>query len=103
VSNLLPGESEKLMPDSKKPLDEKDKKPLPPQPKWFEVRTEVLLPATLTFRVYAKDAEDALAHTRNASPNSVKYRLAGKRNLKATVIEVGTAMVKLVKNLTGWR
>jgi hypothetical protein len=75
-----------------------------PENQWYEVRVECQVPATAIFRVYAKDPEDALNRAKNASPSGIKYKLAGRRNLKATVIEVGTAIAKLVKTLSGgWR
>jgi hypothetical protein len=70
---------------------------------YWDVKIEATLPATLTYRVLAETPEEAIQLTKNMNPSGVKYKLAGKKNLKATVYNAGTMMVKLVKNLMGWR
>jgi hypothetical protein len=73
-----------------------------PEKKYYDVKVEATLPATLTYRVLAETPEQAIQLTKNMSPTGVKYKLAGKKNLKATVYTAGTMMVQFVKNLVGW-
>lgn len=69
------------------------------QPKYWDVKMEVLLPATLTYKVLAKSPEEALEKARKGSPQNVQYKLAGKRDMKAWVYSVGNSIVQLVKYL----
>ncbi len=68
---------------------------------YYDVKVECMLPATLTYRVLAEDAQQAAELIKGMSPNSVKHRLIGKKNIKLTVYEAGTSMIKWMKNLLG--
>jgi len=71
-----------------------------PKPKiYYEVRMECMLPATLTYKVLAEDEHQALELIKNMSPNTVKHKLIGRRNLKVIVYLAGSTMIKLIKNL----
>jgi len=72
-----------------------------PVPTYFDVKVEVLLPATLTFRVLAEDAKQAAELIKNKQPNGVNYRLSGRKDLKLTVYDAGSTMIKFMKNLVG--
>lgn len=79
---------------------EKQIKALEPKPKsMFEVRVETLLPATITYRVLAEDAEQAVELAKKMPPSGIKHTLMGKRDIKLTVFIAGTSLIKLVKNL----
>lgn len=74
-----------------------------PKPKfYYDVKMEVLLPATLTYKVLAEDAEKAADMIKNIQPNSVKYKLIGRKELKLVVYESGCTIIKFIKNLI-WR
>lgn len=85
----------------KNPEEEKivEAKPKQKQLKVYEVKVEVQLPATLTYRVTAESPEQALEMAFRTQPIGVKHNLARKKNLKATVYEYGSLMIKLLKNL----
>lgn len=68
---------------------------------YYDVKVETMLPATLTYKVLAGSPEEAFEKARQSTPQGVKHRLAGKRDIKAMIYETGSAMVKLVKNLAG--
>ena len=81
---------------------EAKKKALEPKPKfYFDVKVECMLPATLTYRVLAEDAQQAFDLIRGLSPNSVKHRLIGRREIKVMVYDAGSTMIKWMKNLLG--
>lgn len=65
---------------------------------YFDVKVECLLPATVTYRVFAEDAEQAVLMIKNASPNSVQHKLNAKKDLKITVYDAGCSMIRLIKN-----
>jgi hypothetical protein len=67
----------------------------------YDVKIAANVPATLTFRVNAKSPEEALQKTKTMSPNSVQYKLPARKNIKATIYQAGTSLVKLVKNMLG--
>ena len=72
-----------------------------PDKKYFEIRIETMLPATLTYRVLAEDANQAVELMRGQSPVGVKHRLIGKKDIKLTVYDSGSSIIRLVKNLLG--
>ena len=69
--------------------------------KWYDVKIEVLLPATLFYKLQAEDAQQAAELTKNIKPNAVVYRLNGRKELKLTVYEMGCTIIKFMKNLMG--
>lgn len=72
-----------------------------PQPKLFDIRVETMLPATLTYRILALSPEEALEKIKQSSPNNIKHRLAGKRDIKAVIYDAGTSIIRWTKNLAG--
>lgn len=68
------------------------------QKKNFDIKVEALVPTILTYRIYAEDEHDALKQIDKKHPISVKPNIAMKRTIKATVFEMGSLMVKLVRN-----
>ena len=74
----------------------------PIKPKlYYDVKVECMLPATLTFRVLAEDAQQAADLIRGQNPISVKHRLVGRKDLKLSVYDAGTTMLRWMKNLFG--
>lgn len=69
--------------------------------KYFDVKIETMLPATLTYRVLAKDAEEAALLSKNMQPTGVQHRLVGRRDIKLTVYDAGSTLIRFVKNLMG--
>lgn len=75
---------------------------LKPKPKfYFDVKVECLLPATLTYRVLAEDAQQAADLIKGTQPNSVQHRLIGRKELKLTVYDAGSTFIKWMKRLMG--
>lgn len=72
-----------------------------PLPTYYDVKVEALLPATLVYRVLAEDAKQAAEMIRNKQPNTVKYRLHGRKDIKLVVYDAGCTMIKFMKNLVG--
>jgi hypothetical protein len=68
---------------------------------YFDVRVESLLPSTLTYRVLAEDAQQAADMIKGAQPNSVQHRLIGRKDLKLTVYDAGSSMIRWMKRLVG--
>lgn len=68
---------------------------------YYDVKVECLLPATLTYRVYAENAEQASQMIKNIPPNGIKHRLVGKKDLKITVYDAGSNMIRFLRNLFG--
>lgn len=80
--------------------DKKDKKQeLPPPKFYFDVKIECMLPATLTYRILAETPEQAADLIKGKQPNSVHYKLAGKKELKMIVYHAGSCIIKLIKKL----
>lgn len=91
-----------------KPVVKQAKAPLaltksPPikEKKYYDVKVEAMIPATLTFRVLAEDPQQAAELIRGASPRSVQHRLVGRKDLKLSVYDAGSTMLRWMKNLLG--
>lgn len=69
-----------------------------PEKKYYNIVVEALVPTTLTYRVYAENEEEALKLINKQLPTNVKPRVIQKKPLKATVYELGSLIVKLIKN-----
>lgn len=68
---------------------------------YYDVKVECLLPATLIYKVLAEDPIQAATLIKNQSPVGVKHRLAGRKELKLSVYDAGSSMIRFVKNLFG--
>lgn len=66
--------------------------------KYYDVKVECMIPATLTFRILAEDPVQAAELIKGASPRSVQHRLVGRKDIKLSVYEAGTTMLKWMKN-----
>lgn len=71
------------------------------QPRYFDIKIETTLPATLSYRISALTPEEALEKARRSAPQNVKYRLNGKRDTKGIVYEMGSSMIKFMQSLVG--
>lgn len=69
--------------------------------KYYDVRIECMLPATLTYKVLAETPEQAADMIKNMSPVGVKHRLIGRKELKLTVVDAGSTMIRFIRNLIG--
>ena len=69
--------------------------------KYFDVRIETWLPATLLFRVLAENPEDVIQIIKGLKPNSIQYNLIGRKDIKLTVYDAGCSMIRLIRNLLG--
>jgi hypothetical protein len=68
---------------------------------YFDVRIESTVPAIITYRVLAEDAQQALELIKNKSPNSVQYKLPAAKKLIAKVYTSGGNMMLFMKKLLG--
>lgn len=97
-------EEEKLkkLAEKKAKREEEAKKKPKIKPKYyFDVKVECLLPATLTYKVLAEDAEQASTLIRGLTPQMVKHRLIGRKELEMKVYDSGTSMIRFMKRLFG--
>jgi hypothetical protein len=98
--NLAKPIKESLTKPVVKEAKEKKEKPKP-QLTYYDVKVEALIPATLVYRILAEDAKQASEMIKNKQPNTVKYRLHGKKDIKLLVYDAGCTMIKFMKNLVG--
>lgn len=69
--------------------------------KYYDVKVECMLPATLIYKVLAETPEQASQMIKQMSPVGVKHKLVGRKELKLSVYEAGSSMIRFVKNLLG--
>ena len=79
---------------------EKKKKPLPPtkEKKWFDIRLECMVPCTVQYRIFADDEQDALQQMDKKTPSSIKPNIFRKKNIKATIYDAGSSLIKYMKS-----
>ena len=65
---------------------------------YFDVKVECMLPATLTYRVLAENAEQAATLIDKIAPNHVKYKLQSKKSIKLMVYDSGGSIIRFIKN-----
>ncbi len=78
-------------------VNEKDKI-LPKQKIYYDIKIETMVPAILTYRVLAEDPQQAILLIKNIVP-TIKYKLGGKRDIKMTVYDAGSTIIRFIKNL----
>jgi len=78
ISQIVPKEQPKpLAKEAKK----QEKSPPIKAKLYYDVKVECMLPATLTFRVLAEDAEQAAELIRGQNPTTIKHRLLGRKDI----------------------
>ena len=86
---------------AKPKIDPKVKSPPIKDKHYYDVKVECMLPAVLTFRVLAEDPIQAGSLIKGMSPVGVKHRLLGRKDIKLSVYDAGSSMLKWMKNLLG--
>jgi hypothetical protein len=67
--------------------------------KYYDVKVTTMLPATLTYKILAESAEQAVDLMKGKQPNTVSHKLIGRKDKKITVYEAGTSLIRFIKNL----
>lgn len=67
------------------------------QKKHYDVRVESLVPSTITYRVWADDEQDALNQIKRQAPINVKPHLNQKKDIKASVYDAGSSLLRFMK------
>lgn len=78
-----------------------EKKNQPIIKKYYDVKVSVMLPATLIYKVLAETPEEAYQLSKKMQPNGVQHKLIGRRELKATVYDAGSSVIRFILNLVG--
>ena len=69
--------------EAKPKIDPRVKSPPIKDKRYYDVKVECMLPATLTFRVLAEDPMQAAELIKGMSPVGVKHRLIGRKDTQA--------------------
>lgn len=96
-------EQQKKVEAAKKKRESLEKKAVvkPKVLSYFDVKVECMIPATLTYRVLAENANQAAELIRGKSPNSVQHKLVGRKELVLRVFDSGSTMIRFMKRLLG--
>lgn len=94
-------EKEELAKKAAAKKEQLTKRAAPKEKKYFDVKIECMLPAVLTYRILAEDANQALELIKGKSPNSVQHKLPGRKELVAKVYDSGSSMLRHMKKLLG--
>lgn len=85
-----------------KPKKKEEPKVKPPPPKYYyDIKVECMLPATLTYRVLAETPQQAAEMIKGRQPTGVQHKLIGRKELKLSVYDAGSVMIRFVKKLLG--
>ena len=68
-----------------------------PIKKPFDIKLECLVPCTLTYRIFAEDENAALLNIDKQAPRDMKPNIRRKKNIKATVYDSGSSILRLTK------
>jgi hypothetical protein len=82
-------------------MSKEKEKNKPPIKHYYDVKVECLLPATLIYKVLAETPQQASEMINNMQPIGVKHKLIGRKNLKLSVYDAGSNIIKFIKNLAG--
>src|SRR5271154_4571699 len=83
---------------SKDKMIEKKKDPPKPQPKYYSIELEALVPATFKYRILANSPEEAAELILKAHPiQQPKLIFAGMKRLSAKIFDYGTRIIKYSK------
>lgn len=75
--------------------------PKPKKLQYYDVKVECMLPATLTYRILAEDATQAAELIKGKSPNSIRHKLIGRKELHLKVFDAGSSMMRFMKKIIG--
>ena len=81
----------------RKEEEEKKKKPVIKQKQYYDIKLEAMVPCTITYRILADDEHDALNQMNKKSPTGVKPNVIRKQDIKATVYNAGSNIIRLAK------
>ena len=81
----------------RKEEEEKKKKPVVKQKKYYDIKLEATVPCMITYRVLADDEQDAIAQMKWKAPTGVRPDVSRKRDIKATVYDSGSAIIRFAK------
>jgi hypothetical protein len=68
----------------------------PKQKTYWDVKVETICPVLITYRVYAEDEDTALQEIKRRPPTSIRPNIAQKRDIKATIYNAGSLLIKKV-------
>lgn len=94
----------KLIAQAKKEREEalrKKQAEAPPPKYYYDVKVECMLPATITYRILAENAQQAAEMIKGKSPNGVQHKLVGRKELILKVYDSGSTMMRYMKKLLG--
>lgn len=80
-------------------MDKKKKEVEKPKPKYYDVKVEAMIPATIIYRVLAIDENEAFQNFKHGKPVNIAYRIQHKRDLKVIIYEAGSLIIKFIKNI----
>jgi hypothetical protein len=84
----------------KEDAEAKDKKKAAPkkEPKYYDIKLECMVPCLVSYRVLAEDENDAIAQIEKRAPTGIKPNISKKRNIKATVYDAGSSIIRFAKS-----
>lgn len=65
--------------------------------RFYDVKVSALVPCELVYRIFAESPELALDQIDKQTPKNMKPNIRGKKNIKATVYEAGSSLLKHTK------
>jgi uncharacterized membrane protein len=69
-----------------------------PEKKYFTVKIETMVPATISYQILADDAEHAAKIAEKNNPIHIEYQIKKRKNSKLTVYDLGTFLMRYIRN-----
>lgn len=67
--------------------------------KYYDVKVEANIPCLLEYRVFAESPEKAVELAMKSNPIRLKHFIARKKNIKSTVYDMGTSIIRFIKKM----
>lgn len=64
---------------------------------YYDVVVEAQVPATLRYRILAESPEEAYQIYQQTNPSNIKYHIQQKRNIKMTIYDAGSTIIRFMK------
>lgn len=70
----------------------------PKEKKYFTVKVEAMVPAVISYRVFAEDEESAIKQIDRQTPTHFQPKINLSKKIKIMVYNSGSTIIRLVKN-----
>lgn len=79
-------------------VNNKEEKSKAPEKIYYDVKLEVMVPGTVTYRILAESPEQAIQLIKYQQPRQIQYRINAKKIIKTLVYKAASVLLLFSKN-----